>query len=294
MSCHENYSRACLGTVRVGLVGEIGTGSTGGVTRSTVLGVALVVVVVASLHLVVVTERSVRAVLVTSTTEELLAVRSAVLLLIGSALRLAAADGEHPEETSTEGESGGNSDAGEESTVDVTLDTIKPGRGLHSTNNSTSQDTRQNNGGDNEGASKTGDDPCQAGHDTRAVGKDSENDLSSKSNEGSNVDDLGPLGGSSEGLESTLDFIGELNGDVLVGTDESRGVERLAGPVKLRVLTLSLAILVDLAETPEVDVVVLVETEHLGGDVILDGSTILGTSQKLGHITGVDLEFVEV
>jgi len=280
--------------VRVGLVGEIGAGSTGGVARSTVLGVTLVVVVVAGLHLVVVTERSVRALLVAGTTEELLAVRSAVLLLVGSALRLAAADGEHPEETGTKGESGGNSDAGKESAVDVTLDTIKPSRGLYSTNNCTSQDTRQNNGPDNKGAGQTGDNPCQAGHDTRAVGEDSENDLSSKSNEGSNVDDLGPLGGSSESLESTLDLLGELNSDVLVGTDESGGVQRLASPVKLRFLALSLAILVDLAETPEVDVVVLVETKHLGGDVILDGSTILGTGQEMRHITGIDLEFLEV
>lgn len=102
-----------------------------------------------------------------------------------------------------------------------------------------------------------------------------------------------PLGGSSESLESALDLIGELNSNVLVGTDESRGVERLAGPVKLRLLTLSLAILVDLAETPEVDVVVLVETEHLGGDVILDGGTILGADHELGHIASVEFKVLE-
>jgi hypothetical protein len=115
--------------MRVRLVGEVRTGSTAGVARSTILrlGLGLVVVVVAGLHLVVVTERSVRAVLVGGTTEELLAIGSAVLLVATSALRLAAADGEHPEETGSDGEGGCDRDTGEESTVDITLDTVELG-----------------------------------------------------------------------------------------------------------------------------------------------------------------------
>jgi len=277
--------------MRVGFVGEVRTGSTAGVARSTVLRLGLVVVVVAGLHLVVVTERSVRAVLVGSTTEELLAIRSAVLVVAASALRLAAADGEHPEKTSSDGESGGNRDAGEEAAVDITLDTVELGCALDSTNNCTSKDTRKYDSGDNESGCNTSDDPCQAGEDARAVGEDTENNLSSKGDESCDVDDLSPLGDSLEGLESTLNLIRELNLEILVGTDEIRGVQLLVGPVKLGLLALSLAIRVGLAETPEVDVVVLVETEQLSGNVILD---LVGTLLDHRHIAGIQLEVLEV
>ncbi|KAI6769907.1 hypothetical protein HG530_004536 [Fusarium avenaceum] len=259
-----------LGTVRVGLVGEVGTGSAAGVARSTVLRLSLVVVVEASLHLVVVVERSVRAVLA-STTEKLLAVGSAVLLVLASALGLAAADGEHPEETGSNGEGGGNSDASKESTVDVALNT--------------------NDRGDNENGGNTSDDPGQAGENARAVGEDAKNDLNSESEESCDVDNLSPLGNSPEGSESVLNLLGQLNLNILVGTNEVGGVQLLVGPVKLRLLALSLAILVGLAETPEVDVVVLVEAEQLSGDVVLDG---FGTSLDLGHIADVQLEVLEV
>jgi hypothetical protein len=230
--------------MRVRLVGEVRTGSTAGVARSTILrlGLGLVVVVVAGLHLVVVTERSVRAVLVGGTTEELLAIGSAVLLVATSALRLAAADGEHPEETGSDGEGGCDRDTGEESTVDITLDTVELGCALDSTNDCTSKDTREYDSGDNESGGNTSDDPCQAGEDARAVGEDAENNLSSESDESGNVDDLCPLGDSLEGLESILNLIRKFNLDILVGTNEIRGVQLLVGPVKLGLLALSLAI----------------------------------------------------
>lgn len=289
-----------LGAVRVGLVGEVGAGSTAGVAGSAVLGLGLVLVVVeARGHLVVVAQGSVAA---RGAAQELLAVRLAVLAaLVAAALGLAAADGEEPEEAGTDGKGDGDPGHGEEGVVDMALDPVELGRALDDADDSASHEGRGEGGTERYDSGEASDDPRQAGEDTRAVGKDAQDNLESQEKEGGDKGDLDPLVGGPVGLESRLDLIGELDLDAGSGTKvlDVGGVEDVRGPVELGLDALALALVGGVAVTPQADVVYLLEIEELGGDVCLDlvGAGLdvdVEVADDVVHVGRVDAQILDV
>lgn len=240
--------------VRVRLVGEVGAGTTA-------LGNAVVVVLAAGLLIA--------NGLVGANGQELLAigVRGA---LVATALGLAAADGEEPEEAGGERKGSAEPDDGEEGLVDFGVGAVLAQGTLDSTDNNESQSGHHGRSGNDGSGGDERHEPSDAGDGTGAGGEDAHNKLEGESNAGNDEDDLRPLGDRLESVQALLKLLGDSDVDAskLVELGKSLCVELVLGPVEL-----GLGAVVDTikpvgAIAPDGDLVGLCEPKLLGSDVV--------------------------
>lgn len=192
----------------------------------------------------------------------------AVVVVVGllALLGLAAADGEDPEETGTDGEGGADPDDGQEAAVEVDLGAVEVLGALDDAGDDGDGGGGQGAGNDDEDGGDDGLEPGQAGDGAGEVGEDANEQLEAQGNEGDDEGHLGPLDELAEGLEGILDVLGQLErGAALL---DVIGGDVLGGPVKLRLGARPLLVVVGRAEAPERQVVVLVQAQVGGGDVV--------------------------
>lgn len=240
--------------MRVRLVGEIGAARAVGVALASgrvVVGVGAGMLVVVASHFMVVAKRG-----VTAGREKLLAVMVAIAVaaVTAAVLRLAAADGEQPEQVGTESKGSADPDGCKEASVDLSVSAVELIRGFNGSNHNGGHSSGKTGSSEDEDGSNAGFEPSQARNSTRAVGEDADDELEAEGDNGNDEGNLGILGDGLEGFERLRDLLGQLNSGVAFSTNslEVCSVESFGSPVEMGLFAGSLAVL-DGAEAPEVD-----------------------------------------
>lgn len=209
--------------------------------------------------------------------DELLLLAVVATVRAAAALGLAAANGEDPEEAGGEGKRGAQPGDRQERCVDIALDAVPLGRGLDGTDDYDRHGRHQRGVGTNGDCGNARDDPGQAAHSPRARGEEGEQELDAESDHGNDIDDLGPLCHSLEGVERADQLLGDIDLDVHGGANRGQAgsVQVGRGPVELGLGAVALVILAGRAETPQVDIVQVRQAEVSGGDVgIQEGGSV--------------------
>lgn len=224
--------------------------------------------------------------LVGTSGDGLLAISTALGSAAASVVGSAAADGEEPEESSTEGEGSRSPDEAEVGAVERSISAIDSSGTLDGTNNDDGGCGRQAGGGENSYGRDTGNEEGDARSNARAGGEKTDEDLDGKGGKSGNEDDLGPARDGDEGVDGAANLVGDLDGaaGVRVELVDDGGVESAGGPVVLGLGALAIgAVVVGGAEAPEADVVVIRETEVASGDVAAAAARV---SSVAGHEVG--------
>ena len=244
-----------LSSVRVGLVSKVRAAGAGGEAggRRGVAGVLA--------------QRCIATGSESAAGQQLLAVADGgVLVALLALLGRAAADGEDPEEAGADAEGGADPDDGEEAAVEVDLGAVERLGALDDAGDDGDGGGGQGASDDDEDGGDDGLEPRQARDGAGEVGEDADEQLQAEADEGDDEGHLGPLDELLEGLEGVLDILGQLDGGAALG--DVAGVDLLRGPVELALGALPLLLVVGGAGSPERQVVVLVQAEGLGGDVV--------------------------